>query len=68
MYAPQHLEELSGVYGEIADDLRIEYLLSYTPTNTAQSEGWHSIRVQIMNHPEAVIRTREGYYMKKKQP
>ncbi len=60
-YAPRKIDELSGAYSEIADDLRIQYLLSYASSNTAQSPGWHSIRVEIKGHPEAVVRTRSGY-------
>jgi len=41
--------------------LRIQYLLSYASSNTGQGNGWRSIRVEIQDHPEAVVRTRRGY-------
>ncbi len=61
MYSPHNLEELSGVYREIADDLRVQYLLSYASSNDAQDDGWRSIHVEVNEHPEAVVRTRKGY-------
>ncbi len=61
MYSPAKIQELSGVYAEVADDLRIQYLLSYASSNTAQGDGWRSIRVEVSDHPEAIVRTRSGY-------
>ena len=60
-YAPGEPEELAHVYAEIADDLRIQYLLSYASSDSTQNDGWRSIHVAIPDHPEAVVRTRTGY-------
>jgi hypothetical protein len=38
--------------------LRVQYLLRYASSNTAESGGWRFIRVQIKDRPEAVVRTR----------
>lgn len=62
MYAPRKIGELSGVYAEIADDLRVQYQLGYNSTNTARDGKWRDIRVKVGNKPEAVVRTRRGYY------
>ena len=62
MYTPDRIEDLSRVYGEIADDLRIQYQLGYNSTNRAQDGKWREIHVQVPGHPEAVVRTRKGYY------
>jgi VWFA-related protein len=64
MYSPKRIEDLSGVYAEVADDLRIQYLLSYASSDACQSPGWHAIRIEVKDHPEAVVRTREGYLVK----
>jgi Ca-activated chloride channel homolog len=61
MYSPKRAQDLTGVYSEIADDLRIQYLLSYASTNTSEDGGWRAIRVEVNDHPEAVVRTRKGY-------
>lgn len=49
------------MYSQIAGDLRVRYLLSYASSNTAQDDGWRSIRAEVNEHPEAVVRTRKGY-------
>ncbi len=65
MYSPHKIDELSGVYSEIADDLRIQYQLAYNSTNLAHDGAWREIRILIDNRPEAVVRTRKGYYARK---
>jgi hypothetical protein len=65
MYTPHKASELSGVYSEIADDLRIQYLLAYNSTNRAQDGRWRQIRVDVPDHTEAVVRTRRGYYARR---
>ena len=62
MYAPNRIEELSRVYAQIADDLRVQYQLGYNSTNRARDGRWRQIRVTIEGHPEAVVRTRKGYF------
>ncbi len=61
-YSPQRIEELSRVYSEIASDLRVQYQLGYNPTNHARDGAWRRIHITIRNHPEALVRTRKGYY------
>ncbi len=65
MYSPRKIEQLSGIYSEIASDLSNQYQLGYNPANTAPDGRWREIRVKIRNHPEAVVRTRKGYYARK---
>jgi VWFA-related protein len=62
LYSPQRVEDLSGAYSEIADDLRIQYLLGYNSANRTSQRTWHSIAVRIKDRPDAVARTRKGYY------
>ncbi len=62
MYSPHKIDELSGVYSQIADDLRIQYQLGYNSTNRAHDGKWREIRVEVENHPGAAVRTRKGYY------
>jgi Ca-activated chloride channel family protein len=62
MYSPHRIEELSRVYSEIADDLRVQYQLGYNSTNRARDSSWRQIRVIVPSHPEAAVRTRKGYY------
>ncbi len=62
MYSPHKVDELSSVYSEIADDLRVQYQLGYNSTNRAHDGKWREIRVEVENHPDAAVRTRKGYY------
>ena len=62
MYTPDRIEDLARVYGEIADDLRIQYQLGYNSTNRAQDGRWREVHVQVHGYPDAVVRTRKGYY------
>jgi Ca-activated chloride channel family protein len=65
MYSPHRIGELSSVYSEIADDLRIQYQLGYNSTNRARDGRWREIRVIVESHPEAEVRTRKGYYARR---
>ncbi len=65
MYAPRKSDELTGVYSEIADDLRIQYQVGYNSTNQIHDGRWRKIRVELDNNPEAVVRTRPGYYARR---
>ena len=59
-YAVKTLADLSGVYKQIADDLRSQYSLSYYPTNRSHDGRWRQIRVEV-KPPGAIVRTRSGY-------
>jgi VWFA-related protein len=65
MYTLTRPEDLTRTYREIAEDLRIQYLLAYTPNNHGRDNMWHDIRIVLKNHPEASVRTRKGYYAQK---
>ncbi len=65
MYTPHKASELSGVYSEIADDLRIQYLLAYNSTNQTHDGRWRRIMVEVDNPPDTVARTRKGYYARR---
>jgi VWFA-related protein len=62
MYSPHRLDELSGTYSEIADDLRIQYQVGYNSTNPEHDGRWRKVHVKIENNPDAVVRTRRGYF------
>jgi VWFA-related protein len=65
MYKLTKAEDLARVYSEIAEDLGIQYLLSYTPNGHTRDGMWHDIRIQLKNRSDAAIRTRKGYYAQK---
>ena len=67
MYTPNAIQDLSRVYSEIADDLRVQYWLGYSSSNTEMDGSWRAILVKVKNHQEAVVRTRKGYYARSDQ-
>jgi VWFA-related protein len=62
MYHLTSVENLSPAYTEIAQDLSARYQLAYNPINAAHDGRWRQIRVQVKGRPDAVTRTRKGYY------
>ncbi|HKP87380.1 MAG TPA: VWA domain-containing protein [Blastocatellia bacterium] len=60
-YPVRTLADLTGVYKQIADDLRSQYSISYYPSNTAHDGRWRSIRVEARS-PGAIVRARSGYW------
>jgi hypothetical protein len=60
MFLPKTAQELSGIYGEIADELASQYVIGYV-SNNDQRPGWRSIAVRLAR-PELRARARPGYY------
>ena len=60
MFLPKTGEQLSGIYGEIADELASQYVLGYVSDNESRS-GWRSIAVRLAR-PELRARARPGYF------
>ena len=65
MYTPNRAQDLAQAYSQIADDLRVQYLLSYATSNPEHNGRWRAVKVRVKDHPDAVIRTRKGYYAAK---
>ncbi len=47
LYRPRSFHALGGVYTEIADELRHQYALYYTPTNAARDGRFRRVRVEV---------------------
>jgi Ca-activated chloride channel family protein len=60
-FFPANLNGLSGVYGQIADELASQYALGYTSTNPRRDGAWRPIVVQL-SRPNVRPRTKTGYY------
>ena len=61
LYMPQSFDALDRVYTEIADELRHQYALYYTPTNPARDGRFRRVRVEVPGRDYEVT-TRVGYY------
>jgi hypothetical protein len=51
---------VDDVYASIAEELRTQYILGYTPPKD-ESSGYHSIHLTTKNKDQEV-QTRAGYY------
>jgi Ca-activated chloride channel homolog len=56
---------LDGVFGEILEDLRHQYLLSYAAPDGRRDDEWHTIRVEVAGGRHHV-RARQGYRLSKR--
>ena len=63
VYNAALIEDIAKIYEQVAAEMRTVYSVAYTPTNTAVDGKLRSIKVKI-NRPDAVARTRPGYYPK----
>ncbi len=60
-YYPARAGQLSGVYRQIAADLKAQYTLAYTSTNRAKDGKWRTITLKARN-PRLEVQARAGYY------
>lgn len=60
-FFPQHVSELKGIYGAIAQELASQYSMAYSPANTRSDGRFRRIVVRVMSRPELQLRTRSGY-------
>ena len=56
----QKIEQLSGVYDQIEDELRSQYLLTYHSDNTTDHELFRTVEVKVSGRLKA--RAMRGYY------
>jgi Ca-activated chloride channel family protein len=59
------LQDLSDVAQKISQELRNEYVIGYTPSDTKRNGNWRKVKVQLMpppGLPHLTVHNREGYY------
>lgn len=61
-FFPTHLADLAGVYGQIAKELSSQYRLGYISKNPSHDGAWRRIVVRVASRPDAIVRTKLGYY------
>src|SRR5215217_7779015 len=64
LYKPRTFDALESTYAEVADELRHQYALYFTPMNKARDGSFRRVRVETTNpafHPQ----TRVGYFAPK---
>ena len=60
-FFPARIDDLNGVYTQIADELASQYTLGYTSANPRRDGAWRRIVVQV-SRPNVTPRTKKGYY------
>jgi VWFA-related protein len=55
------IKNTSAAFQEIADELRTQYLLGYTPSNPRKDSGFRKIKVSV-NQGDYKVQARSGYY------
>lgn len=54
-------ESLGDIYSSIADELRAQYTLAYTPDKDSSATGYHKVQLQV-KRKDLTVQTRAGYY------
>lgn len=63
LFLPKSFDELSDVYQQVADELRSQYVIFYTPTNSNRDSHYRTVRVKA-NCKDCRATSRLGYYAK----
>ena len=64
LYKPQTFDALESTYAEVAEELRHQYALYFTPLNKARDGSFRRVRVETTN-PAYYPQTRIGYFAPK---
>ena len=61
-YFPKELAEVDRIAHQVARDIRNQYTIVYTPSNTAMDGTFRQIKVSVKAPGNPMVRTRSGYY------
>jgi len=61
VFSPAKASDLGSNFKDIAQELRLQYALSYSPTNPARDGAYRQIRIESPDKKH-VVRARAGYY------
>ena len=65
-FIPDGEKDLERVFGEVAAELRGQYLLQYYSDSKAAGAQFRTIKVAVPTHSDFRVRARQGYYPKAK--
>jgi VWFA-related protein len=54
-------QTVAQIYTQIAEELRAQYRLGYTPDQAASADGFHQIELTT-HRKDLIVQTRDGYY------
>lgn len=55
-------DELGPVYEKVAEELRNQYIVTYSSSNTDYDGKWRRVEVRYTGPGDLTVRTRKGYY------
>ena len=61
-YFPEELADVDKIALQVARDIRNQYIIAYTPSNTALDGSFRQVKVTVNGPNRPVVRTRSGYY------
>jgi Ca-activated chloride channel family protein len=61
-YFPKDLEEVDQIAHEVANMIRSQYTIEYTPSNAAMDGTFRAIQITAKAPGNPTVRTRSGYY------
>ena len=62
VFFPKDASEVDKIAHQVAKDIRSQYTVEYTPTNTAMDGTFRQIKVTVKAPGNPTVRTRSGYY------
>jgi Ca-activated chloride channel family protein len=63
-FFPKEVSEVELIAQQIAHDIRNQYTIEYSPSNSNMDGTFRQIRIAAKAHGSPVVRTRSGYYAK----
>ena len=62
VFFPKELTEVDKIAHQVAHDIRNQYTISYSPSNTAMDGTFRQIKITVKAPGNPTVRTRSGYY------
>ncbi len=62
VYFPKDAGEVEKIAHQVARDIRNQYTIAYSPTNTAMDGTFRQIKITVKATGNPTVRTRSGYY------
>jgi VWFA-related protein len=62
MFEVSSKQNFAAIYAQIAEELRSQYRLGFTPDAAGAEEGLHRVALTIPQQQKLVVQTRDAYY------
>jgi VWFA-related protein len=62
MFEVSGKQTFTTIYTQIAEELRSQYRLGYTPDAATAAAGFHSVELTVPKDKKLIVQTRDGYY------